>query len=103
MQTKYIDVGGHATYIHYAGATTIPGVVPDFSRGRKIVLVHGAGGNGNPWQKQIEALSAKHSPVALDLPGHGRSAGVEGLMSIRDYADYLAHFMDTLKMRSATI
>jgi len=103
MPTKYTDVKGHAIYYHYHGATTLPDVIPDFSRGRKIVFVHGAGGNGHPWHNQIDGLGASHSPVALDLPGHGRSAGVEGLKSIRDYADFVVHFMDALRMESAVI
>ena len=103
MPTKYTDVKGHAIYYHYHGATTLPDVIPDFSRGRKIVFIHGAGGNGAPWHNQIDALAGKHSPVALDLPGHGRSSGVEGLMTIRDYADFIAHFMDALKFQSAVI
>jgi pimeloyl-ACP methyl ester carboxylesterase len=103
MPTKYTDVKGHATYYHYHGATTLPDVVPDFSKGKKIVFVHGAGGNGHSWHNQIDELAGNHSPVALDLPGHGRSAGVEGLKSIGDYADFLAHFMDTLQMKSAVI
>jgi len=103
MPTKYIHVNGHAIYIHHAGKTTLPDVVPDFSRGRKIVLVHGAGGNGHAWRSQIDGLSAEHSPVALDLPGHGRSSGVEGLMSVSDYADFLAHFLDALQIKSAVI
>jgi len=103
MPTKYTEVKGHATYYHYAGQTTLPDVVPDFSRGRKIVKVHGAGGNAHRWQRQIDLLAKSHSPIALDLPGHGRSAGVEGLLTIDDYADFLAAFLDALNMKSAVI
>jgi pimeloyl-ACP methyl ester carboxylesterase len=103
MPTKYVDVKGYATYYHYAGKTTLPDVVPDLSRGRAIVMVHGAGGNGHRWQRQIDGLSASHSPVALDLPGHGRSAGVEGLTTIQDYADFMTAFLDALKLKSAVI
>ncbi|MGH7948678.1 MAG: alpha/beta fold hydrolase [Candidatus Binataceae bacterium] len=103
MPTKYIDVKGHATYFHYAGQTTLPDVVPDFSRGRKVVLVHGAGSNGHVWHNQIAALSSKDSPIALDLPGHGRSAGVEGLATVGDYSEFLAAFLDALKINSAVI
>jgi pimeloyl-ACP methyl ester carboxylesterase len=103
MPTKYIDVKGYATYIHYHGATTLPDVVPDFSRGRKIVLIHGAGGNGHRWQRQVDGLAAAHSPVAFDLPGHGRSAGVEGLSTVQDYSDFVAALLDALKMKSAVI
>ena len=38
MPTKYVDVQGCATYYYYVGKTTLPDVVPDFSRGRKIDL-----------------------------------------------------------------
>jgi pimeloyl-ACP methyl ester carboxylesterase len=103
MPTKYTEVKGHATYYYYNGATCLPDVVPDLSRGRAIMLVHGAGSNAHVWHRQIAALGQHHSPVALDLPGHGRSAGVEGLASVQDYADFVAAFMDALKLRSAVI
>jgi pimeloyl-ACP methyl ester carboxylesterase len=103
MPTKYLEVKGYATYYHYVGATTLPDVTPDFSRGRKIVFVHAAGSNGHTWHNQLDHLGAAHSPVALDLPGHGRSAGVEGLRSIADYSDFLHAFTDALKIKSAVI
>ena len=103
MPTKYTDVMGYATYYYYSGATTLPDVVPDFSRGRRILFVHGAGSNGHTWHRQIDAFGAKHSPIALDLPGHGRSAGVEGLRTVHDYADFVAAFLDQLKIKSAVI
>lgn len=103
MPTKYTEVKGYATYYFYRGATTLPDVAPDFSRGRKIVLVHGAGSNGHTLHRQVEALGERHSPVALDLPGHGRSAGVEGLRTVSDYADFVVAFLDALKIKSAVI
>ena len=103
MPTKYTNVKGHAIYYHYRGATTLPDGIPDFSRGRKIVFLHPEGGNSAPWHHQINALAGKHSPVAFDFPGHGRSDGVEGLMSIGEYADFLAAFMDALQFQSAVI
>ncbi|HEY2663956.1 MAG TPA: alpha/beta hydrolase [Candidatus Binataceae bacterium] len=103
MVTKYVNVLGQATFLHYVGATTLPGVVPDLSRGRSIAFVHAAGSNGNAWHHQLDALAASHSPVAFDFPGHGRSAGVEGLRSVGDYADFLAALLDTLRIPSAVI
>ncbi len=103
MPTKYTDVKRYATYYFYRGATTLPDVVPDFSRGRKIVFVHGAGSNGHTWHRQIDAFGGRHSPIALDLPGHGRSAGVEGLRTVQDYADFVAAFLDMLKIKAAVI
>ncbi|HEY6394082.1 MAG TPA: alpha/beta hydrolase [Candidatus Binataceae bacterium] len=103
MPSKYADVKGYATYYHYAGLTTLPDVAPDFSRGRKLVCIHGAGLNGHVWHRQITAIGEKHSPVALDLPGHGRSSGVEGLSTISDYSDFIVAFLDALKIKSAVI
>ncbi|MGH7932058.1 MAG: alpha/beta fold hydrolase [Candidatus Binataceae bacterium] len=101
MQTKYLDVGGYATHYYYVGQTTLPDVIPDFSRGRTIIFVHAAGSNGHSWHHQLDALAVKHSPIALDLPGHGRTSGVEGLRTVHDYTDFLAAFMDALNIESA--
>ncbi|HKV55878.1 MAG TPA: alpha/beta hydrolase [Candidatus Binataceae bacterium] len=103
MPTKYVDVRGCATFYYYVGKTTLPDVVPDLSRGRKIIMIHGAGANGHGWHYQYEQLGNGHSPVALDLPGHGRSGGVEALPSIQDYADFVDAFLDALKIDSAVI
>jgi pimeloyl-ACP methyl ester carboxylesterase len=103
MPTKYVHVNGYAIQTYYRGKTTLPDVVPDFSRGRKIVLIHGAGSNGHTFHRQGEALGEKHSPIALDLPGHGRSSGVEGLTTVSDYADFIAAWLGTLQIKSAII
>ncbi|MGH9760277.1 MAG: alpha/beta fold hydrolase, partial [Blastocatellia bacterium] len=103
MPTKYADVQGYATYYYYEGLTTLPDVVPDFFRGRKIIFVHAAGSNGHSWHYQLEALAANHSPIALDLPGHGRTSGVEGLRTLHDYTGFIASFMDSLGIESAVI
>ena len=103
MPTKYVHLNGNAVYLHYAGPTTLPDVVPDFSKGHKIVFIHAAGSNGHTWQNQLSHLGQSHSPLAIDLPGHGRSSGVEGLSSVHDYADFVAAFMDAMKIKSAVI
>jgi pimeloyl-ACP methyl ester carboxylesterase len=103
MPAKYANVKDHATYYYYSGTTTLPDVVPDFSRGRKIVLIHGAGSNAHTFHRQVAALGEHHSPIAPDLPGHGRSAGVEGLRTVQDYADFIAAFLDTLKIKAAVL
>jgi pimeloyl-ACP methyl ester carboxylesterase len=79
----------------------LPDVVPDFSRGRKLIFIHAAGSNAHAWHYQYEALGASHSPIAFDLPGHGRSSGVEALPSIQDYSDFTIAFADALKIDSA--
>ena len=85
-------------YIH-SGPTTLPDVPPTLERGRLFLLVHAAGSNAGMWRRQIAGLEAEHSVVALDLPGHGRSAGVEGLPTIEAYADLIVGFADALRLR----
>ena len=103
MPTKYADVSGYATYYYYVGKTTLPDAVPDFSQGRALLLLHGAGSNGHAWHYQYEHLGNRHSPIALDLPGHGRSSGVEGLRNIEDYAAFTLAFLDALRLDSAVV
>lgn len=103
MPTKYVEVQGCATYYHYVGRTTLPDVTPDLTRGRKLILLHGAGSNGHTWQNQLDRLGRAHSPVAIDFPAHGRSAGVEGLKSIEEYSDFTVAFMDALGIGAAVI
>jgi pimeloyl-ACP methyl ester carboxylesterase len=103
MPTKYAEVGGYATYYYYVGKTTLPGVVPDFSRGWALLLLHGAGSNGHAWHYQYEHLGRRHSPIAPDLPGHGRSSGVEGLRTVEDCAAFTLAFLDALRLDSVVV
>lgn len=61
-----------------------------------VVLVHGAGMDGTIWQLQTRWL-AHHGfrPLAVDLPGHGRSTGAP-LTTIADMADWLGRLIDRL-------
>jgi pimeloyl-ACP methyl ester carboxylesterase len=56
-----------------------------------IVLIHGAGGTHLVWPPQIRRL-AGYRVYAIDLPGHGRSAGP----GQRDILSYARHVMDWL-------
>jgi 3-oxoadipate enol-lactonase len=90
---KYAAVGGVATYVHHVGRTTLPEVVPDLSRGETVVCLHCSGGNGAMFDGVLEALAADHSPLALDLPGHGRSGGLDSLGSIEQMAEFVQAFL----------
>jgi len=103
MPTKYVEVQGHATYYHYVGNTTLPDVTPDFSRGHPMVFLHAAGSNGNSWHNQLAHFGGSHSPIAPDLPGHGRSGGVEGFGSIQQYSDFIAEFARALNLGPAVM
>ncbi|HKO01389.1 MAG TPA: alpha/beta fold hydrolase, partial [Thermoanaerobaculia bacterium] len=42
--------------------------------GTPVALIHGLGGSSRWWEKNFEALSARHTVAALDLPGFGGNA-----------------------------
>jgi pimeloyl-ACP methyl ester carboxylesterase len=76
-------------FLHEGGKLTRP----------PLVLIHGAGGDHLFWPPEIRRLSGVRV-FALDLPGHGKSAGL-GRQSIDDYAGSLVDFMDTTSLSQA--
>ena len=73
----------------------------DPSHKRNLVLVHGAGGDHTHWPAALRRLAGV-TVYALDLPGHGRSAG-RGRTSIEDYADTVHLFVQTLGLKRASL
>ena len=81
-----VDVHGHAAHAATGG-------VPLADKGPVLLLVHGAGMDGTVWQQQIRFLAHRGiRPLAVDLPGHGRSSG-EPLRTISDMATWLNAFI----------
>jgi pimeloyl-ACP methyl ester carboxylesterase len=87
-------VEGVATFVHHVGRTTLPEVVPDLSRGETVLCLHASGGNGGGFAALLAALEPEHSPLAIDLPGHGRSGGLDSLASIEAMAGFVGAFLD---------
>ena len=101
MPSKYFDIAGYAVNVVHAPPSTLPGAAPDLSRGKALVFLHGAGSTAAVWQRQIRHFAERHSPVAFDWPGHGRSSGTEALPSIEAYADCTIALLDRLGIRRA--
>jgi pimeloyl-ACP methyl ester carboxylesterase len=101
MPSKYFEIGGYAVSVTHPPPSTLPGVAPDVSRGKRLVLLHGAGSTGAVWQRQLRHFGERHSPIAFDWPGHGRSSGTEALPSIEAYADSTVALLDRLRIPSA--
>lgn len=70
----------------YSGTTTLPDMPPPLARGTALLFVAGAGGSAPHFAPQLAHFAAAHSPLALDLPGHGRSTGLAGPATIEDAA-----------------
>ncbi|MEW6567598.1 MAG: alpha/beta hydrolase [Chloroflexota bacterium] len=61
-----------------------------------LVLIHGAAGNHLFWPPQLRRLEVT-TVFALDLPGHGRSAG-EGRDCIESYVEDLLRWIGALRL-----
>ena len=99
MRSKFVEVDGTAVNYLHSGTSTLPGQRPPLDVGELILFVHGAGANAQLWRKQIELLGERHSVVAVDLPGHGRSGGTEALGSAEAYSRFLSSFVESLELR----
>jgi len=103
MPSKYVTVAGVATHLLYTPPTTLPTEPPRYQRGQVLLFLHGAGGNAGHWRRALGLLGARHSAVALDWPGHGRSGSTEGLGSIEAYADFTAAFARAASLPPAVV
>jgi pimeloyl-ACP methyl ester carboxylesterase len=103
MPHKYVAVEGVATFVHTRGRTTLPERPPDTSRGEVVLCLHGRGGNGHVFAGTLEALAERHSPLAYDQPGHGRSGALDALGSIGAHARFCAALLGKLRLRPCVL
>jgi pimeloyl-ACP methyl ester carboxylesterase len=91
-----VDVNGKAAYAYTAGKTFDPALPT-------VVFVHGAQHDHSVWALQSRYF-AHHAfnALAVDLPGHGRSAG-PAARSIGALADWLAALLDAVGAPSAFV
>lgn len=60
-----------------------------------LVMIHGAGGRSQTWQGQIHPLKGSLNTLAMDLPGHGKTAG-QSKNRVDEYAQWLGEMLDVL-------
>lgn len=90
VPAKYQTVDDVATLVQHRGPTTLPGAPPDTSRGRVVLCLHEAGMGGESFAGLLDELADRHSPISFDMPGHGRSAGLDALESVPAMAGHAA-------------
>jgi pimeloyl-ACP methyl ester carboxylesterase len=92
----FVDVGGARAFIATGGQPLRP-------EAPAVVLIHGSGLDHSVWALQSRWL-AHHgrAVIALDLPGHGRSAAGP-LASIEAMADWVFATLDALGYAAATL
>lgn len=94
MPTTYYDVDGVPIHTFYTGTTILPGTPLPKGKGKAVLFLHGAGGNGHVWVDILQRLSGQHSPVAIDLPAHGRSGGLLAAESVEVYTHVVDAFLE---------
>lgn len=67
-------------------------------RGEPLVLVHGIGSQWQMWLPVLDRVAAERDVVALDLPGFGSSAGLEGEPTVAALAAAVSDFAASLGM-----
>ena len=91
-----LDIHGHAAWAYTGGKTFDPSLPV-------VVFIHGAEHDHSVWALQSRYLAHHGRAVlALDLPGHGRSAG-EALPSIEALADWVIALLDAAGVSTATL
>ncbi len=96
MAAKYFTVGSLATIVHHRGPTTLPGRPPAAMSGATVLCIHDVAGNGNVFAGLLDALADGQRPIAFDLPGHGRSGGLDSLGAIDAMAAHTKALADRL-------
>ena len=81
----YTEVKGEQYF--YSGNTQ--------KEGLPLLFIHGSGGTHRHWLYQLKDLGGKINPLALDLPGHGRSAGTPS-DNVAVYRDWVHEFASSL-------
>src|SRR4051794_28254487 len=80
--------------------TTFRGVLSHVRKGsgEPLVLVHGIGSQWQAWSPVLERIAAERDVVAVDLPGFGASAPLDGEVSLASLAHAVAQLAGELGM-----
>ncbi len=73
-----------------------------YGEGPPVVFVHGLGGSANVWHGVMQTMAQHHHVVAMDLRGHGRSAG-KGKFSIEGWAKDVEKLIRHLELPAVTL
>jgi pimeloyl-ACP methyl ester carboxylesterase len=74
----FVQIEGYR--VHYAAPRD-----PSERRGQRVLYVHGTGCNSRVWASHMAEIADAHTPLAIDLPGHGESEG-RAFRGVADYA-----------------
>ena len=91
MKTKTVELHGHPVTYHLMGS------------GSPIVLIHGITSSSRTWRAVMHGLAERHTVVAPDLLGHGRSGKPRGDYSLGAYASGVRDLLAVLGIPRVTV
>lgn len=98
MPEKYVRRDGLPLLLRHSGPTTLPQDPPRRSEGPAIVCLHDAGLQSSFFSDLLAALDDRLGDeglaLAFDLPGHGRSGGLDSLPTIEAMAEMARWVVD---------
>ncbi|MFB9948951.1 alpha/beta fold hydrolase [Rhizobium puerariae] len=75
----------------------------EVGEGEALLLIHGVGMRLEAWAPQIAELAKTHRVIAVDMPGHGESAGLPVGSTIVDFVAWLGGFLDDMQLARVNI
>ena len=63
-------------------------------KGRPVLLLHGFAEDGRIWDKQVNTLKGNNLLIIPDLPGSGQSEMLDGIRTMKDYAEVVKAIAD---------
>jgi pimeloyl-ACP methyl ester carboxylesterase len=88
---RQIELHGHPVTFRHVG------------QGPAVVLIHGITSSSKTWRAVIPRLAERHTVIAPDLLGHGRSAKPRGDYSLGAYASGVRDLLIALGVPRATV
>lgn len=71
--------------------------------GEPLLLIHGVGMRLEAWEPQMEALSATHRVIALDMPGHGGSERLPEGARLDAFVAWFGAVLDDLRLDAVNV
>ncbi|MBL7150381.1 alpha/beta hydrolase [Candidatus Microgenomates bacterium] len=72
-------------------------------QGKPVLFLHGAGGDSQTYQKNLELLSKKYLVIAPDLPCFGKSSVPKKIWDFLDYANFMNKFINSLELNNIAL
>src|SRR5688500_16877171 len=91
FETEVVELHGHPVTYHLMG------------EGPAVLLVHGITSSSRTWHSVMPALAERHTVIAPDLLGHGRSAKPRGDYSLGAYASGVRDLLAVLGHERVTV